>query len=87
MTDPTRGYDRLLFVAAGIGFLSGELKTLHPDLLDDLDELGVDHGRVVNVKSIRHTNFEIQEAANCAALVTAATNALHELVGEAFRCS
>ncbi|WP_424446708.1 PIN domain-containing protein [Microbacterium sp. CH-015] len=82
VVDPARGYDRVLFVTADKGFLSDDSKSLHQDLLDDLDERGVDRSRVVSVKNVPHANSEVEEAAARAALVTAATNALYELVGE-----
>lgn len=80
--DAARGYDRVLFVTADKGFLSDDSKSLHEDLLNDLDERGVDRSRVVSVKNVPHANSEVEEAAARAALVTAATNALYELVGE-----
>lgn len=80
--DPDRGYDRVLFVTADKGFLSDDSKSLHQDLLDDLDERGVDRNRVVSVKNVPHANSETEEEAARASLVTAATNALYSLVGE-----
>lgn len=80
--DPARGYDKVLFVTADKGFLSDDSKSLHQDLLDDLAERGADRGRVVSIKNVPHANSEVEQAAARAVLVTVATNALYQLVGE-----
>lgn len=79
--EPSRGYEKVLFVTADKGFLTEDSKSLHLDLLDDLDERYSDRDCVVSVKNIPHAIAEVESAAQ-AALVTLATNALYELVGK-----
>ncbi len=69
---------KILFVTADKGFLSVDSKTLHQHLLEDLDERGIGRNRVGSVKNVPHAIAEV-EAADHAALVTAATDALYEL--------
>lgn len=80
--DPAHGNEKVLFVTADKGFLAGDSSSLHQDLLDDLDRHGIDRTRIVTVKNVLNVNAEIQTNAAQAAKVTAATNALYELVGE-----
>lgn len=79
--DPSRGHEKVLLVTADKGFL-GDDSTIHPDLLSDLDDRGIDHHRLANVKNVHHAVAVINQAAAQVALVTAATAALYELVGD-----
>jgi hypothetical protein len=71
--------EKVVFVTADRGFLSDDSKSLHQDLLDDLDERQVDRDRVVSVKNIPNAIAEAEAASLRASQVTAATNALYEL--------
>jgi hypothetical protein len=80
--DPARGNGKVLFVSADKGFLSEDSKSLHPDLLGDLDDRGIDRARLVSIKNVLHATTAIKATATQAAQVTAATDALYELVGQ-----
>ncbi|WP_341358933.1 PIN domain-containing protein [Georgenia sp. M64] len=75
-------YEKVLLATADKGFLSDDLKSLHEDLIDDLDGRHIDRKRAGSVKNVFNANAEVGEAAARAALVTAATDALYELAGE-----
>ena len=75
-----RGVEKVLFVTADKGFLSDDSTSLHQDLLDDLEERGIDLDRIASARNLLHAIAEVEAAAQ-AALVTAATNALYELAG------
>lgn len=79
--EPSRAHEKVLFVSADKGFLSDDSKSLHDDLLVDLDGASVDRDRAVSVKNVRHAVAEV-EAASRALLVSVATNALYELTGK-----
>lgn len=79
---PDRGFDKVLFVTADKGFLTSDSMSLHADLIEDLDVRGIDSGRLATVKNVPNANAEIEATAAYAAKVTAATNALYELIGE-----
>jgi hypothetical protein len=80
--DSARGNEKVLFVSSDKGFLSDDSKSLHPDLLRDLDERGIDRSRLVSIKNVLHATTAIKATATQAAQVTAATDALYELVGQ-----
>ena len=71
-------YEKVLFVTADKGFLSDDSKSLHQDLLNDLDERDIDRNRTGSAKNVPNAIAEVEAA--IAALVTAATEALYELV-------
>lgn len=79
--DPSRSHEKVLFVTADKGFLTDDSTSLHPNLLDDLDERYSNRNCVVSVKNVPHAIAEVESAATQAALVTLATNTLYELVG------
>lgn len=72
-------YEKVLFVTADKGFLSDDSKSLHQDLLNDLDERDIDRNRTGSVKNVPNAIAEVKAAVATAALVTAATEALYEL--------
>jgi len=80
--DPARGDDKVLFVSADGGFLSKDSKSIHPHLLDDLSNRGIDRDRLVSVKNVPQAVTEIKATAAQAAQARAATDALYELVGQ-----
>jgi hypothetical protein len=74
--------EKLIFVTKDHGFLTDGLKSLHQDLLDDLDARGIPHDRV----EIAQTTFAARAAAGkhaeLAERVRVATDSLFELAGE-----
>ncbi len=74
--------EKVLFVTADKGFLSGDSRTIHHDLLTDLDEHKLDRRRVGSAKNILNAIAEVEATAAHVALVAAATNALYALAGE-----
>lgn len=82
VVEPSQDYEKVLFVTADKGFLAEDSKSLHSDLLDDLDERYGDRDSVVSVKNVPHAITEVESAAAQAALVTLAANELYELVGK-----
>lgn len=73
--------EKLIFVTKDQGFLADGLKSLHQDLLDDLDARGTSHDRV----EIAQTTFAARAAAgkhaDHAERVRVATDSLFELAG------
>jgi len=80
--EPSRGYEKVLFVTADKGFLTDDSKALHPDLLDDLGERYSDRNCMISVKNVFHAIAEVESVVAQATLVTLATNTLYELVGK-----
>jgi len=80
--DPARGYDKVLFVTADGGFLTDDARSIHPDLLADLDKRDFDRDRLVSIKNVYQANAFIENKAVQVGRVTAATEALYELVGQ-----
>lgn len=77
--------EKLIFVTADKGFLSDDKKSLHTDLLDDLDSRTVAHDRVVSAQTTARALAEVQAVVEHAAkkreMVEAATNELFSLDG------
>lgn len=80
--DPSRGHEKVLLVTADKGFLTDDSRSIHPDLLADLVERGLGLDRLVSAKNVPHAVTIIETTATEAARITAATDALYELVGE-----
>lgn len=77
--------EKLIFVTADKGFLTDDKKSLHADLLDDLDRERVAHDRVVSAQTTARALAEIQavveHASKTREMVEVATNELFSLDG------
>lgn len=77
--------EKLIFVTADKGFLSDNKKSLHTDLLDDLDRRSVAHDRVISAQTTARALAEVQAVAEHTAktreMVEVATNELFSLDG------
>ncbi|WP_394217033.1 PIN domain-containing protein [Brachybacterium vulturis] len=81
---------RLIFVTADKGFLSDDKKSLHQDLLEDLDARQVAHDRIITAQTTfmanseveSHVNAATEEDADHAELVRVATDALYALTDQ-----
>lgn len=82
LLDPQGEYDSVLFVTADKGFLDDAATGLHQHLRADLDGRGVAFDRVSTVKNTANAHASVAEAALTATRITAATNALYELVDQ-----
>lgn len=82
LLDPKLGRDRVLFATSDQGFTEGGSSILHPDLVDDLNQFGIESDRVAIVKNAFQAKAEVKQAAEIAAIIRVATDALYELVGE-----
>lgn len=83
------GYAQVVFVTADRGFLDKEGQTLHPDLVQDLDQIKVDCERVRTAKNSWDATKQVRAlleatvaAQEDARVSSAATDALLALVGE-----
>lgn len=74
--------DTVLFVTADNGFVErDETVKIHPDLLEDLDARGVDHGRIANAKALNHV-LAVIKTHDEVSRVNVATEAVYALAGE-----
>lgn len=78
--------EKLIFVTADQGFLADDKKSLHADLLDDLDSRKVTHDRVVSAQTTARALAEVravvEHAAKTREMVEVATNELFSLDGK-----
>lgn len=78
--------EKLIFVTADKGFLTDDKKSLHADLLDDLDSRTVAHDRVVSAQTTARALAEVQavveHAAKTREMVEVATDELFSLDGK-----
>lgn len=78
--------EKLIFVTADKGFLTDDKKSLHADLLDDLNSRTIAHDRVVSAQTTARALAEVQavveHAAKTREMVEVATNELFSLDGK-----